>query len=336
MKIDSVAIIGVGLIGGSIAKALKRRNLIKNIIAIDQNLSGLKESGLFSKVSYLINEETIPGNSLIIIASTLTPYKTISQTLNNYIKPSNIIIDTASVKYFTKENVLDLIQYKQNFVPCHPIAGSEKSGFSSANEDLFCGRRVIITPFPVTAQSNIDIVQDFWRNIECSIEIMGTKEHDIIYANVSHVVHLLSFAYSYIVNKLYPQYIDSGSKDFATFLRLSGSNRDMWNEIFNENALNLDKFLTQYINCLERFKEEIAKKENINENIECSLTKEIPFILASTLIKLTPEEYLTYAGSGFRDFTKICASKIEINNSSFLCFILDEIITLLKTKGLKW
>ncbi len=241
IKFNSVLIIGVGLIGSSIARAIKDFDISSNIYGIDLSTTNLKkcdELKILSQSSNNIDNFKIQFD-LIIICSPLGSYKQVFLDLNQYINKETLITDVGS----TKMSVIN--DYKENikneyikFVPSHPIAGIEKSGPEHGFTNLFANRFCIITPFNNDDRS-ILMISKFWESIGMKIQKMDAEYHDRILAMTSHIPQLIAYSIVATANELETHLKDEVLKysaaGFRDFTRLAGSDPIMWRDIYSMN-----------------------------------------------------------------------------------------------------
>src|SRR5678815_3114665 len=178
-----LAVIGVGLIGGSFALALKKAKAVSHVTGIGRSAANLKlarERGIIDSIA------GDPGDAdVILVAAPVGQYPAIFKSLSG---SKAIITDAGS----TKRDVVALGRHLARFVPGHPIAGAEKSGAAAASADLFRDRRVVLTPLRDTA--DVDTVQRLWEACGARVSRMTAEEHDAVLATVSHLPHLLAYA----------------------------------------------------------------------------------------------------------------------------------------------
>ena len=261
-----VLIVGLGMIGGSIARGLKKANPERRIIACDTDAQALQQAvdeGVVSHSGELAS--LCPLADIIILA---VPPLTVCELLPEVLKsmaPSALITDVASVKshIFTSSQQFSE-EALANFVPAHPIAGSEQSGYSASVEDLFDQRNVILTPHAGNSTDSVAIINALWRELGANVLGMTRTRHDEVLAATSHLPHLLAYA---IVDVLVKQeqsedifrYAAGG---FADFSRLASSDAKMWSDIFVANSAAVEKMLDAYIQSLLDFKKAIQNKEH--------------------------------------------------------------------------
>ena len=261
-----VLIVGLGMIGGSIARGLKKANPERRIIACDTDAQALQQAVDEGVVSHSGELAALcPLADIIILA---VPPLTVCELLPEVFKsmaPSALITDVASVKshIFTSSQQFSE-EALANFVPAHPIAGSEQSGYSASVEDLFYQRNVILTPHAGNSTDSVAIINALWRELGANVLGMTRTRHDEVLAATSHLPHLLAYA---IVDVLVKQeqsedifrYAAGG---FADFSRLASSDAKMWSDIFVANSAAVEKMLDAYIQSLLDFKKAIQNKEH--------------------------------------------------------------------------
>jgi len=260
---NSLTVVGLGLIGGSIAKKCREDRLFKHVIGVDNN----QDIGKIALNNDVIDEFSTDlaickQADVIIIA---TPVLVISDILQKLaqLKVNAIISDVGSVKQFVIESAKTLGDRFYNFVPAHPIAGSEQSGINSVNSNLFINHQVIITPTDVTDNKACDFIINLWQKLGSKVFVMDAKNHDQILAATSHLPHLLAFV---LVNCLAKndaslQIFNYAAGGFRDFTRIAGSDSKMWHDIFLTNKEQLVTVLDSFINDLHKFKTAL-----VNEN----------------------------------------------------------------------
>ena len=266
IKNKVVLIVGLGMIGGSIARGLKKANPERRIIACDTDAQALQQAVDEGVVSHSGELAALcPLADIIILA---VPPLTVCELLPEVLKsmaPSALITDVASVKshIFTSSQQFSE-EALANFVPAHPIAGSEQSGYSASVEDLFDQRNVILTPHAGNSTDSVAIINALWRELGANVLGMTRTKHDEVLAATSHLPHLLAYA---IVDVLVKQeqsedILRYAAGGFADFSRLASSDAKMWSDIFVANSAAVEKMLDAYIQSLLDFKKAIQNKEH--------------------------------------------------------------------------
>lgn len=262
----SVLIIGLGMIGGSLARALRAADSKRTILAVDADVSVLKaaqEDGTIN--SYGDLEDMAASADICVMAVPPLTMLDIIPELARCCKADAIVTDVGSVK----SHILSAANavggtFESNFVPGHPIAGSEQSGYDAADESLFQGRNIILTPQKSADPTAVATVNELWRSIGAKVLGMSPARHDQVLAATSHLPHLLAFA---IVDVLLHQeesddifrYAAGG---FADFSRVASSNAKMWSDVFVANADATERVLDEYIGALQSLKQSIHDKDH--------------------------------------------------------------------------
>ncbi len=309
LKFQKTLIIGLGLIGGSFAYALKKNNLVTEIFACDTD----QETIDFATASDLIKNGCNNLNlldekfDLIVIAAPLESYEEIFYQLENLVKPQGLIIDLGSLKDFIAEILPKKLS--KNFIACHPIAGSEKSGLEHSSAEMFDGKKIIICPNKNSDISQLQKAEKIFTKIGANIEKIDAKTHDKIYALVSHLPQFLSF----LTKEFSPENIKD--EILCKAFRLDDSNPEIWSEIFAINEENIEEFYLEFFDNLEKnileidsFKNKTSSNTYNPQNLEFFSDNFAPLFFRALVVKSYLEiekikTYEIYAGKGFQDFT---------------------------------
>ena len=263
-NVNSILIIGLGMIGSSIALSSKSKGLKVSGFDLDASINNiaLKDNIIDNSAESLeeINsQEYIKDIDLVVIA--VPPKQTLDVILNldQIWNTKTTITDTSSVK-----NHIKLDDKVSNIVLSHPIAGSDKSGLNAADKNLFTNRKnVICNPFEADKE-HIDKVETFWRDaLQMRTSVMSVSEHDLIFAITSHLPHLISYALIDSIRLSPTQVGDNAGGGLKEFLRLSGSNSEMWRDVFILNRVDLIKALAGMQVSLNNLLELITESKEI-------------------------------------------------------------------------
>ena len=261
----TIAILGLGLIGGSVARGLKQNLPGIRLLAWDKAEAALeqgKQAGIVDD-SGSLSELCQQADILVVALPSLTIAEVIPQVLKE-VRPEAVVTDVGSVKSaIVAAAETGAPEQMSRFVPGHPIAGSEKSGFAAADADLFDGRNVILTPLPSNDCEAVAMVNELWRVLGSNVLGMELQWHDEVLAATSHLPHLLAYA---IVDVLAGQ---ESSEDifryaaggFADFSRLASSDPDMWADIFIANEQAMVAVLDHYMSRLGDLRDLISAKD---------------------------------------------------------------------------
>ena len=264
---NKVCIIGCGLIGSSIARAIRKNNLSSKIVSSNRSDSVNKKVIELKIVddSSSDTKKMAEDSDLIIIATPLSSYEDIISKIKNSLKSGTILTDVGSVK----ENVINLIEKdvpaNVSWISSHPIAGTEESGPEAGFSELFKNRWCILTPSKKAQEKDIKLLETFWKKIGSKVDIMEAKQHDYILSITSHIPHLI--AYNIVNTSLNIQdekesvivkYSAGGLRDFT---RIAASNPIMWRDIFIQNKKNISKMIDKFIEGLEDLKKAIENED---------------------------------------------------------------------------
>ncbi|WP_180977436.1 prephenate dehydrogenase [Janthinobacterium sp. ROICE36] len=252
--LKKIVIFGVGLIGGSFARALKHAGAVGTVIGMGRSsasLSRARELGIIDEIGGDLSDALL-GADLVLLAAPVAQTGAILASIAPHLQPGTIVTDAGSTKSDVVAAARSVLGGKLGqFVPGHPIAGRETNGPDAAIIDLYQGKKVVLTPLAENSAVDVERVAAAWRACGAIVHTLTPEEHDKVFAAVSHLPHLLAFALvDDIARKphagLLFQYAASGFRDFT---RIAGSSPEMWRDISlaNQPALlqELDAYLAQ-------------------------------------------------------------------------------------------
>ena len=262
-----ICIIGCGLIGSSLARAIKKYNLSEKIVSSNRSDIVNKKVLELKMVndSSSDTQKMAKDSDLIIIATPLSSYENVILKIKNSLKSGTILTDVGSVKERVISLVEKAIPKDVSWIPSHPIAGTEESGPESGFSELFKNRWCILTPSKKAKEKDIDTLKSFWKKIGSKVDIMDAKQHDYILSITSHIPHLV--AYNIVNTSINIQeekqsaiikYSAGGLRDFT---RIAASNPIMWRDIFIQNKKNTSKEIEKFIANLEDLKNAIENED---------------------------------------------------------------------------
>ncbi|MBL0317971.1 MAG: prephenate dehydrogenase/arogenate dehydrogenase family protein [Alphaproteobacteria bacterium] len=255
---NRLGIIGLGLLGGSLALVAREKNIVGEVIAYSRTPSTLAyalEQGIIDKAAETL-ADVVSECDFIIICTPLGAYRATIENMLPFLKQGVVISDVGSVKRCGIDSVLSVLpeEYQPFFIPAHPIAGSEKSGIKASQPELYEGRDVVITPLPLSNQEALDKVKQFWERIGSKVIELDADEHDQIYAQVSHTVQACAYAYMNHF-RFRGKFSDLS---FKRFCRLAGSDPRMWRDIFNCNTAHIRTSIDHLVQRLQHYVEHIT------------------------------------------------------------------------------
>lgn len=238
---DRIALIGIGLIGSSLARIVKRDGLAGHIVAnarSQETLDKVIELGIVDSV------ETDPataatGADLVIICTPISAYDAIAAAIGPNLKPGCIVSDVGSVKQAAIDLIKPHLPEGVHLVPGHPIAGTENSGPDAGFESLFVDRWCLLTPEPGTDPDAIERVAELWRRTGSKIELLDPSHHDHVLAITSHVPHLIAYTIvgtaTDLEDHLKSEVVKYSASGFRDFTRIAASDPVMWRDVFLNN-----------------------------------------------------------------------------------------------------
>lgn len=247
LKINKLAVIGVGLIGGSFALAVKQTGAVGQVIGAGRNADQLTKARLAGVVDDVTESaaDAVRGADLVMLAVPVAQSAAILKEIAPALEAHAVITDVGSTKADIVKSARTILGSAfARFVPAHPIAGAETSGVGAAHAELFRGRQVVLTPQAETDGSALQRVRELWESCGAATSVLDAETHDAIFASVSHLPHLLAFALvDLIANRPNAaQLFSFCGSGFRDFTRIAGSSPEMWRDIAlaNRDALLLD------------------------------------------------------------------------------------------------
>jgi prephenate dehydrogenase len=251
MRFPKVAVVGVGLIGGSFALALKAAKVCRHVVGIGRgaaNLDVAKARGIVDAIG--ASAADAADADLILVATPVAQYEGVLGAIAPRLKRSAIVTDAGSTKRDVVAAARAALGAKlAQFVPAHPIAGAELSGAAAAAATLFRGRRVVLTPLPENSPADVQAVAEAWRACGARVGHMSPQEHDSVFAAVSHLPHLLAYALVHEVAARgnSAQLFGYAAGGFRDFTRIASSHPEMWRDICTANRDHLLEELDRYV-----------------------------------------------------------------------------------------
>ncbi len=233
---NKVVLIGVGLIGGSLALSLKKANAVTHVVGLDRHLASLESAKQLNIIDSFTDDiaSAVVDADLIVIATPVAQTEKILSAMYPYLGTNTLVTDVGSTKADVVRAARHALHEKiAQFVPAHPIAGREKNGPEAAIDDLYIGKKVVITRQAENSDQAVELVAQAWRACGAIIHHLSPEEHDQVFASVSHLPHLLAYALVDDIaakphaDRLF-QYAASGFRDFT---RIAGSSPEMWRDI---------------------------------------------------------------------------------------------------------
>jgi prephenate dehydrogenase len=263
IRFKQVAIVGVGLIGGSLGLVLKQQHIADSVVGIGRRLDNLKTAVALGAIDRYVSDpiEGIRGADLVVLATPVDTYERHLKEWAQYLQPDAIVTDVGSVKGALVEQVEALLPPTVRFVGAHPIAGREKSGVAAGSADLFRGARCILTPTKRTDPNALQAVRELWEMAGSKVSEMDPFIHDQVLGAVSHLPHVAAFALINALTEVREQmsseldplaHSGGGLRDTT---RIAASSPEMWRDIFLWNRENLASLIGLYERHLHHLKQ---------------------------------------------------------------------------------
>jgi prephenate dehydrogenase len=236
MFFEKVAIVGVGLIGGSFSQGLKEKRLCGKVVGAGRSAANLKVAMDLGVIDAAETDAAaaVSGADLALIAAPVAQFEKIFLAIGPAMGPNCIVMDAGSTKRDVVAAARRALGPKiSQFVPAHPIAGAEKSGAAAADAGLVRARRVVLTPLKENREQDVQAVSNLWSALGARVSRMTPEEHDGVFAAVSHLPHLLAYA---LVNDISEradaaQLFGYAAGGFRDFTRIASSHPEMWRDI---------------------------------------------------------------------------------------------------------
>ena len=263
---ERVAVIGVGLIGGSFALALRQARGCKHVVGCGRDPRNLKlalERGAIDSTAGTI-AEAVRGADLVLIATPVAQFPAVFSALSGALSDATLVTDAGSTKRDAVAAARAALGGRLGqFVPAHPIAGAELSGVAAAKADLFRGRKVVLAPLAENAPEAVARVGAAWQACGASIHKMSSEEHDRVFAAVSHLPHLLAYALVHAIaaRDNASQLFGYAAGGFRDFTRIASSHPEMWRDICIANRDALLAELERYMDELDTLRAMLAAND---------------------------------------------------------------------------
>lgn len=263
-EFGKVVIFGVGLIGGSFALGLKAAGQVEEVVGFGRSLASLTQAldlGIIDRVGANAGQE-VSDADLVLIATPVGQMPEIMARIAPYLGPQTVVTDGGS----TKSDVVAAARASfgdrlGQFVPAHPIAGAENSGAAAARADLYAGKKVVLTPLPENPVLNVARVRSAWEWCGALIHELTPADHDRVFAAVSHLPHLLSFAlvHDLAVRDNRDLFFSFAASGFRDFTRIAASHPEMWRDVCLANRVALLEELDRYRAQLDELRDALQR-----------------------------------------------------------------------------
>lgn len=254
---DKVAVIGLGLIGSSMVRGMKKRGIAVTVTGFDGSAEVRTRANAlqFCDVVAETAENAVTGADLVVLAVPVGAMAAAAQSISPYLADGAIVTDVGSVKAAVVRNVANTLPAHAAFVPGHPVAGTEFSGPEAGFAELFEGRWCVVTPCERSTDASVEKVVALWATLGSTVETMTPEHHDIVLAITSHIPHLIAYnivgTAADLENVTQSEVIKFSAGGFRDFTRIAASDPVMWRDVFLNNK-------DAVLEVLGRFSEDLA------------------------------------------------------------------------------
>ncbi len=272
---NQLGLIGCGLMGGSFALALKKAGLVRRVVGYSKSPSTVEKARRLGVIDVAAESAllAVSGSDIVIIAVPVAATEGTFKSIRHLVNPGVLFMDVGS----TKRDVVDaarrvLKERLPSFVPAHPIAGREVAGIEHADAQLYQGRKVILTPLAQTDATLVQKATDVWAAIGCQVLKMSPENHDAAFAAVSHLPHLVAFAYLNAMNQqpAGKEFLSLAGPGFRDFSRIAASDPNVWRDILLSNREEILKQSAAFRGALDEM--ERSMREWNGEALEKQIT----------------------------------------------------------------
>jgi prephenate dehydrogenase len=261
--IEKLVVVGVGLIGGSFALALREQGAVRHVTGVGRSAANLARAKEMGVVDEIVSDlpAALAGADLVLVAVPVAQTEGVLRGIAPHLKPGTIVTDAGS----TQQDVVAMARACLGakigqFVPAHPIAGAEQSGVGAARADLYRGKKVVIAPLAENAAAALEKVRAAWTACGAQLREMDPAQHDAVFAAVSHLPHLLAYAlvHDVALHDNASTLFDYAASGFRDFTRIASSHPEMWRDICIANRKAILIELARYQDQLDALKNMLA------------------------------------------------------------------------------
>jgi prephenate dehydrogenase len=261
----TVTVIGVGLIGASLGLALKKAGVVNKVLGVGRSSANLDQALKMGAIDAVVDlVEAAKQSDVIVLCIPVAQMRAVFEVIEPHLESRTMITDAGSTKGDVILAAKEILGKKAcQFVPAHPIAGGAQHGATAAKADLFQGKQTILCPLQENSPQDTDLIEGFWRSIGSVVKKISNVQHDAIYAAVSHLPHILSYALmaSVVNSEDAEQKLNHVGAGFKDFTRIAASSPEMWRDICLGNRTAVLKELDQYLLVVNHMRKLIAEND---------------------------------------------------------------------------
>ncbi len=262
-QFGTISIVGVGLIGASLGLALKQAGVATTVLGVGRSKENIDLAQNMGAIDGVVDlPQAAKQSDLIVLCVPVAQMRAAFTVMEPHLEPKTLLTDAGSTKGDVILAAKEILGKKScQFVPAHPIAGGAQHGAQAAKVDLFKGKQTIICPLQENSPQDIALIEDFWKSVGAVVKKISSVQHDAIYAAVSHLPHILSYALmaSVVNSEDAEQKLSHVGAGFKDFTRIAASSPEMWRDICLGNDLAILKELDQYLAIVTHMRKLIAE-----------------------------------------------------------------------------
>lgn len=271
-EFGKITIVGLGLIGGSLAFALKRSGSVGEVCGVDVNKDALNyalDNGIIDLGSTDL-EYSVSNSDIVVISTYVSAIPGILKQISKVVAEDTVVTDVGSVKAMVVKNAEDILHGGTNFVGGHPISGTENSGVQYSRHDLFKGKNCILTPTTRTSGSALEKIKNLWTMADANVIEMDPELHDYVFAFVSHLPHVIAYSLinSFIAEDDCEDLLRFSGGSLRDYTRIASSSPGMWRDTFSSNKDNILKAISVFKSSLSEMEAAIRNDDrSLLENV---------------------------------------------------------------------
>ena len=255
-----IGIIGLGLLGGSVSLAIRQSSSAAKVVGYSHRAATRRKARDLALATQVVDDlaEAVADSDLVILATPIFTFDSYFEQMSGMLRPGCIVTDVGSTKTLPHAWAEQRLDSRVHYVGSHPVAGSEQRGLEFARDDLFVQARCILTTTPQTHRPAIRVLKGFWSSLGCHVVTMDPQDHDRVFANISHLPHVLAAS---LVNASDPEDMKFAGKGFLDSSRIASGPSGIWTDVLLANGENIAAGIDRVIAALTRFKQVVQDKD---------------------------------------------------------------------------
>ena len=258
--LQQICIVGLGLLGGSVSLAIRQSTPAVKVIGYSHRAATRKKARDLALATQVVDDlsAAVADSDLVILATPIFTFDSYFEQMSGAIRPGCIVTDVGSTKTLPHLWAQHRLDSRVHYVGSHPVAGSEQRGLEFARDDLFAQARCILTTTPQTHRPALRTLRAFWSSLGCHVVTMSPQDHDRVFANISHLPHVLAAS---LVNASDPEDMKFAGKGFLDSTRIASGPSGIWTDVLLANGENIVQGINRVLAALTRLKQVVQDKD---------------------------------------------------------------------------